>query len=673
MSRKYQSPEPSFLKRALKWVFVLGIWGFIILGCVIAFYARELPSIIRKPQFEHKASITVLANDGSVIGRYGDIKGDTVSVKELPPHLVDAILSIEDRRFYYHYGVDPIGLVRAVFVNLIHRDVKQGGSTITQQLAKNLFLSQEKTYKRKIQEAMLAVWLEHELTKEEILSAYLNRVYMGAGTYGVDAAAHVYFNKPAKELNLGECAKLAGLLRAPSRYSPLNNPQESEKRAKVVLGAMVDNGKITKKEAQNAFKKSPSSTTTAHADGSSSRYFADWVVDNLDDLIGKPEADIVVKTTLDPEVQSGASAVIATNISEKGAKLRISQGASIVLRPDGSIVAMVGGADYQKSQYNRAGQGMRQPGSSFKPIVYLAALESGWDQFSQITDEPFSVGSYHPQNFGNKYFGTVTLTDALTMSMNSVSVQLANAVGVDHVINVARRMGITATLDPNLALALGSSEVPMLEMAQVYATIASGGYAVKGYGINEVREEKTGKLLYQHVNEAAPKVFRDRDIGQLTAMMQSVVQYGTGQGAGGPYFAAGKTGTTQDHRDAWFDGFTNDYIAVVWFGNDDNQSMKAVTGGSISARAWHDIITAAKADPTPSKYNLQKTDTTTDEFSNMMSNIMNEKMPDGSPAPQGQPQNGRLGLPTGYQVQAPTGRFTPDHPGDRVGYDRMND
>ncbi len=653
--------EPSLLGRLVKWCFVLTLWGLIVLAGVVAWYARELPDIIKKPLEERKASVTVLANDGSVIGRYGDITGVTLTVKELPPHLIDAILSTEDRRFYMHYGIDPIGLFRAIVINSLHGNVKQGGSTITQQLAKNLFLSQQKTYKRKIQEALLAIWLEHELTKDEILTAYLNRVYMGSGTYGVDAASHVYFNKSAKDINLKESAMLAGLLRAPSRYSPLASPKEAEARAKVVLAAMVDNGKITKKEAKTAFSATPKDNKEPRGDGNSSRYFADYVVDTLDDLIGKPEEDIVVKTTLDPEIQSAASNVISKKVADNE-KLRISQGASIILRPDGSILAMVGGANYQKSQFNRASSGLRQPGSSFKPIVYLAALEAGWDQYSQIDDFPFSDGKYRPQNFGNKYYGVVTLTDALTMSMNSVAVQLAKYVGVDRVISVARRMGITSQLDPNLALALGSSEVPMLEMAQAYATIATGGYAVKAHGINEIREERTKKVLYKHEQEAFPRVFRERDIAQLTRMMESVVQHGTGQGARGPYFAAGKTGTTQDHRDAWFDGFSNDYVGVVWFGNDDNKSMKSVTGGSISATAWRDIITAAKADPTPSPNNLQVSGSYSDDFGDMMSNLMNEKMPESA-------VNGNL--PDGYQM--PSGTFTPDRPGDRIGYERFND
>lgn len=666
MARRHtrkSSPSTSPLRSIIKWMLVIAIWGFIAVAGVVAWYARELPSIIKNPRFERKASITVLANDGSVIGRYGDIKGNSLTIDELPDHLIDAILSIEDRRFYYHFGVDPLGLARAFAVNTVHGNVRQGGSTITQQLAKNLFLSQEKTYKRKIQEALLAVWLEHELTKDEILAAYLNRVYMGAGTYGVDAASRVYFNKSAKNINLRESAILAGLLRAPSRYSPLNNPKEAHKRAKVVLASMVDADKISEKEAESAFSKSSDTPAEYEAEGTSSRYFADWVVDNIDDLIGQPEEDIVVKTTLDPEVQDAAAGVIKKNIDESGAKLRVSQGASIVLRPDGSIVAMVGGVDYQKSQYNRVGQGLRQPGSSFKPIVYLAALEAGWDQYSQIEDAPFREGKYSPANFGNKYYGLITLTDALTMSMNSVAVRLAKYVGMDHVISVARRMGITAHLEPNLALALGSSEVSMIEMAQAYATIASGGYAIKAFGIREVREEKSKKKLYEHEVEAAPRVFRERDIAQLTLMMESVVRYGTGQGAGGPYFAAGKTGTTQDHRDAWFDGFSNDYTAIVWFGNDNNKSMKAVTGGSISARAWKNIITAAKADPTPSTFDLQRTSNVTDEFSDMMSNLMSENRPEPEAAM-------RTDLPTGYQM--PQGRFTPDHPGDNIGYGRLN-
>lgn len=666
-SRRYNSSDDSsLLWRMIKWMFVLGLWVGLFVVAILAWYARELPGIIENPKFKKEISITVLANDGTVIGRYGDLKGNTLSIDDVPNDTINAVLAVEDRRFYHHFGIDPIGLVRAVYVNLRSSDRTQGGSTITQQLAKNLFLTQDKTYKRKIQEAMLALWLEKELTKDEILMAYLNRVYMGAGTYGIEAATRVYFNKQVKDLTLYESAVLAGLLKAPSRYSPLSNKKASRERAEVVLGAMVDAGVITDKQAKAAMAHKPDKKDDNDTDGNSSRYFADWIVDTLDNVIGTPTQDLVVETTLDPQVQESAAEVIRETVEKNAAKLSVSQGASVVLRPDGSIVAMVGGIDYRKSQYNRATQGMRQPGSSFKPVVYLAALEKGFTPYDTVIDEPITEGRYRPQNFGNKYYGEVTLLEALTFSLNTVSVRLAKAVGIDSVISVARRMGITANLDPNLALALGSSEVPMVEMAQAYATIASGGHAIKAYGIKKI-ENKDGKTLYEHKQEAAPKVFRSSDIDALVTMMASVVQNGTGAGAAGVALA-GKTGTSQDHRDAWFDGFSNNYVGVVWFGNDNNTSMKGVTGGGLAAGTWKRIISAANADPSPSKYKVLKSYDFGDEFGDLLGRIMSEDRPmmDNEAGTSGDDK----GFLNNFQAR-PT--FRPDHFGDRVGYGRMND
>lgn len=651
----------------IKWCFVLGLWAALILGGILAWYARELPDLIENPKFERKASITVLANDGSVIARYGDIKGRNISAKAIPKNLANAILATEDRRFYYHFGLDPIGLTRAIFVNLTHKGVVQGGSTITQQLAKNLFLSQERTLKRKIQEALLALWLEHELTKDEILASYMNRVYLGAGTYGVEAASRVYFAKDVEDLSLQQVAILAGLLKAPAHYSPLADPKAAEDRAKVVLSAMVDAGFITEKEAKRA-ARTKLSRDPVSAEGKSSRYFSDWIVDNLDDLVGTPKEDLVVETTLDPDVQEDAARILKNAVDTNGKKYNVSQSASVVLRPDGSIIALVGGVDYNKSQYNRATQGLRQPGSSFKPIVYLSAIERGANEYTPVVDEPITIGKYSPQNFGGKYYGDIYLIDALTLSLNTVSVRLAQAVGIDNVINVARRMGITADLVPNLSLALGSSEVPMVQMAQAYATINSGGYAVKAYGITKVKTSK-GKVLFEYQPEPAPRVFRGADIQVLTNMMMSVIQNGTGQGAKAGFFEAGKTGTSQDHRDAWFDGFTQDYVAVVWFGNDDNSSMKStMTGGAIPAQSWKAIITAAKADPTPAPYNLIKgADTTDSDFSSLLGNIVSTPFPDmkddlSSP----DATNGNGALPD-ITPRAPSARE-----GGPVGYHRLN-
>jgi penicillin-binding protein 1A len=665
MARYHYQKEssPSVLSRLIKWFFVLGLWAILVVGCVLAWYARELPDIIDNPKFERKASITVLANDGSVIARYGDIKGHNISADSIPKNLANAILATEDRRFYYHFGLDPIGLLRAMFVNLTHKGLVQGGSTITQQLAKNLFLSQERTLKRKLQEAMLAIWLEYKLTKDEILASYMNRVYLGAGTYGVEAASRVYFQKSASNLTLQQTAILAGLLKAPSRYSPLSNPAESETRAKVVLAAMVDAGYITSKEAARA-SRIKLDRKVVSAVGQSSHYFSDWVVDNLDNLIGIPKEDIIVETTMDPQVQESTANILKTEVESNGKNFNVTQSASIVLRPDGSIVAMVGGIDYNKSEYNRVTQGLRQPGSSFKPFVYLAAIEQGANEYTPVLDAPIKIGKYAPQNFGNKYYGDITLIDALTLSLNTVSVRIAQAVGVDNVINVARRAGITADLEPNLSLALGSSEIPMTEMAQAYATLNNGGYAVQAFGIRKIKTS-AGKILFEYKAEPAPRVFRDTDIQVITNMMMSVVQNGTGQAARSPFFVAGKTGTTQDHRDAWFDGFSRDYVAVVWFGNDNNNSMKAsMTGGAVPARAWKQIITAAKSDPSPSSYELIKGESIVEnDFSYMLGSLMSEPLPSLQ----------ERSMTSDSSNFVPTPTFTPDKPGDKVGYQRLND
>lgn len=665
MARYHYQKEssPSVLSRLIKWCFVLGLWAILGVGCVLAWYARELPDIIDNPKFERKASITVLANDGSVIARYGDIKGHNISADSIPKNLANAILATEDRRFYYHFGLDPIGLLRAMFVNLTHKGLVQGGSTITQQLAKNLFLSQERTLKRKLQEAMLAVWLEYKLTKDEILASYMNRVYLGAGTYGVEAASRVYFQKSASNLTLQQTAILAGLLKAPSRYSPLSNPAESETRAKVVLAAMVDAGYITSKEAARA-SRIKLDRKVVSAVGQSSHYFSDWVVDNLDNLIGIPKEDIIVETTMDPQVQESTANILKTEVESNRKNFNVTQSASIVLRPDGSIVAMVGGIDYNKSEYNRVTQGLRQPGSSFKPFVYLAAIEQGANEYTPVLDAPIKIGKYAPQNFGNKYYGDITLIDALTLSLNTVSVRIAQAVGVDNVINVARRAGITADLEPNLSLALGSSEIPMTEMAQAYATLNNGGYAVQAFGIRKIKTS-AGKILFEYKAEPAPRVFRDTDIQVITNMMMSVVQNGTGQAARSPFFVAGKTGTTQDHRDAWFDGFSRDYVAVVWFGNDNNNSMKAsMTGGAVPARAWKQIITAAKSDPSPSSYELIKGESIVEnDFSHMLGSLMSEPLPSLQ----------ERSMTSDSSNFGPTPTFTPDKPGDKVGYQRLND
>lgn len=584
----------SFFRWAFKWTFVLGLWAGIVLACILAWYATELPSITQSAAFERQSSITVLAADGSVIARYGEMKGNTVKIEDIPENLISAVLATEDRRFYNHFGLDPIGLARAMFVNVQRGGVVQGGSTITQQLAKNLFLSHERTLKRKMQEAMLAIWLEFQLSKDEILSAYLNRVYLGSGTYGIAAASDLYFNKEPKDLTLRQAAMIAGLLKAPSRFSPRRNPALANKRADVVLAAMADAGYITEEQAKGLASGAPKpimKPTRANAD----RYFSDWIVDGLDDLIGTPDTDLVVHTTLQPHIQNTTQKALGDTLDKEDEDRNINQGAAIIMAHDGAVLALMGGRDYNKSQFNRVTQAVRQPGSSFKPIVYLGALENGWERDSEIMDEPITEGRYRPGNFGNEYYGLVNLETALTYSLNTVAVQLMKDVGRDTVIATAKRLGIISPLEPDLSLALGTSSISPLELATSYAVIANGGFSVFPYGITKI-VGKDGKQYYRRPRQTITRqVVATDTIYDLQTMMRSVVENGTGRAAAQSFPAAGKTGTSSDFKDAWFAGFTDKLVGVVWVGNDDNAPMKKVTGGSTPARIWGQIIRASQS------------------------------------------------------------------------------
>ncbi|MGB0719730.1 MAG: transglycosylase domain-containing protein [Bdellovibrionales bacterium] len=599
-SAKTKKKNRSWFGFAFKWLFVLGLWAGLFVVGICAYYATELPDITQNASFERKSTITVKAADGAIIARYGDIVGNKVTINDIPKNLVNAVLATEDRRFYYHFGLDPLGLARAIYVNIRDDGVKQGGSTITQQLAKNLFLSKEKTYKRKIQEAMLAIWLEYELTKDEILSAYLNRVYLGAGTYGVDAASKVYFKKPVGEIDLQEAAMLAGLLKAPSRYSPLSNPTLAKQRAQTVINAMVDAGYLDEADKNALHNATPK--PTRKPTGDYQRYYSDWIVDQLEDLIGTPNEDLIIETVMNPDIQQTAQEALEKTIRENGENKHITQGAVVVMRPNGAVVALVGGKDYALSQFNRASQARRQPGSSFKPFVYLTALERGWSPYTLIEDAPITTGRYRPKNFGNQYYGEVTLLEALTYSLNTIAYQLIKAVGPGAVIDTVQRLGIKADLQPDLSLALGTNELTPLELTGAYAGIANGGVAVQPYGITKI-ESEGGTLYYTHKDENKTKAaVNPNAVTELTTMMQSVIENGTGRGAAFGAQAAGKTGTSQDSRDAWFAGFTSRLVTVVWLGNDDNTPMKHVTGGSYPARIWRDIMAKSNGAYAPIKY-----------------------------------------------------------------------
>jgi penicillin-binding protein 1A len=445
---------------------------------------------------------------------------------------------------------------------------------------------------------MLALWLEHTYSKTQILTAYINRVYLGNGAYGVDAAARTYFGKSAREVDLREAAILAGLLRAPSRFAPSRDPTLAVERAQTVLEAMVEEGYITPAEKEAAIKNVPPPGPKPGPAGDG-HYFADWVVDQIEPLVEETSQDIVVSTTLDLNLERAAERHVEAALAKQDNR-DISQAALITLGYDGAVRALVGGRNYRLSQFNRATQAMRQPGSAFKPIVYLTAIEGGMTPDDIIPDAPITLNGWSPENFDGKYHGNVTARYALAESINTVAVRVLERAGIDRVIATARALGITSPLEPEPALALGASEVTPLELTSVYAAIATGGHAVSPYGIKEVRTRQ-GQVLYRHSEITPPQVVSAKAVETLVDMMQEVVRSGTGKRAaldGRP--VAGKTGTSSDYHDAWFMGFTGNYITGVWCGNDDNHPMKKVVGGSLPAQLWHDYMTEAEA-PLPER------------------------------------------------------------------------
>ena len=589
---KSRASSGGFTSWLLRAVFLLAIWAGVGLAGVFAYCALDLPDVRQVVQAPKRPSITLEADDGTVFARYGDMYGDHVSLDQIPRYVPEAVIAIEDRRFYSHFGIDVWGILRAMVRNLTARHLVQGGSTITQQLAKNLFLSPERTIKRKVQEIMLALWLEQTYSKDQILTAYLNRVYLGGGAYGVDAAAHIYFGKSAAELNVREAAIIAGLLRAPSRFSPARDPALAMERAKTVLQAMEEEGYITDEQRQQAIASIPPGRKPGPAgDG---RYFADWVIDQIESLVEDPSQDVVVATTLNLNLERMAERHIDTALSRDAAK-GISQAALVTLAPDGAVKALVGGRDYRQSQFNRATQAQRQPGSSFKPIVYLAALEDGMSPDEVIPDAPLTIGRWSPENFDGKYRGPVTAREALAESLNTVAVRVFQRAGADKVIATARALGITSPLGEGPSLALGASEATPLEMTTVFAALAAGGRAITPYAIREIRNRQ-GQVIYRHPDVTPPAVVNPGAVRELVGMMEGVVRSGTGRRAAlGDRPVAGKTGTSSDYRDAWFLGFTGDYTTGIWFGNDDNASMRKVVGGSLPAQVWHDYMAEAEA------------------------------------------------------------------------------
>ncbi len=579
------------LYRLFYWGAVLGLWAAIALVGVVVWVGAHLPAIQALEIPKRPPTIQIVGFDGSVLATRGEMPGANVSLKDLPPYLPNAFIAIEDRRFYSHHGVDPLGIARAAVANILHRGVSQGGSTLTQQLAKNLFLTQERTLQRKLQEVELALWLERKHSKAEILELYLNRVYFGSGAYGVEAAAQRYFGKSARNVTIAEAAMLAGLVKSPTRLAPNRNPDGAEKRAKTVLAAMADSKFITEAQAQASIGH-PSYNVKAAGAGTIN-YVADWIGEVLDDLVGPIDQNIVVETSIDPKLQSIAEAAVIDELAAKSVKFNVSQGALVAMTPDGAVRAMVGGRNYAESQFNRAVTAKRQPGSAFKPFVYLTAIEAGLTPETIRQDAPLDVKGWKPENYGHEYFGAVTLTQALAMSLNTVAVRLGLEVGAKNVIRTAHRLGISSKLEANASIALGTSEVSLTELVGAYAPFANGGEGVAPHVVTRIRTAD-GKVLYERPADQLGQVIDPRNVAAMNTMMQETLLSGTARKAEIPgWMAAGKTGTSQDFRDAWFIGYTANLVTGVWLGNDDNSPTRKATGGGLPVEVWTRFMRAA--------------------------------------------------------------------------------
>ena len=595
--RRSKSRKSLPIGRLFYWGAVLGLWGAIAAVGLVVWVGAHLPAIQSLEIPKRPPTIQITGADGSVLAIRGEMAGSNVALKDLPPYLPKAFIAIEDRRFYSHFGIDPWGILRAAVANILHRGVSQGGSTLTQQLAKNLFLTQERTFQRKLQEVELALWLERKHSKAEILELYLNRVYFGSGAYGVEAASQRYFGKSAKNVTIAEAAMLAGLVKSPSRLAPNRNPEGAEQRARTVLTAMAEAKFITEAQAQASighpsYKVKPVGAGTIN-------YVADWIGEVLDDLVGQIDESVVVETSIDPKLQAVAEAAIIDELAAKSLKFNVSQGALVAMSPDGAVRAMVGGRNYSESQYNRAVTAKRQPGSAFKPFVYLTAIEAGLTPETIRQDAPLDIKGWKPENYSHEYFGPVTLTQALAMSLNTVAVRLGLEVGPKNVVRTAHRLGISSKLDANASIALGTSEVSLVELVGAYAPFANGGLGVSPHVVTKIRTVD-GKVLYTRTADQLGQVIDPHYVAMMNTMMQETLLSGTAHKAELPgWMAAGKTGTSQDFRDAWFIGYTANLVTGVWLGNDDSSPTKKATGGGLPVEIWTRFMKAAHQGVTP--------------------------------------------------------------------------
>ncbi len=580
-----------FIGGSIYWCLVLGLWGAIGVAGIVGYYASKLPQSSSWAIPERPPNARIVSSEGNLIANRGLTGGAAMRLGEMSPYIPMAVIAVEDRRYQSHFGFDPIGFSRAMFRNIRAGRLVEGGSTITQQLAKNLFLKPSRTLERKVQELIISLWLEQKYNKDEILELYLNRVYFGSGAYGVDAASRRYFSKSARDVNLAEAALLAGLLKAPSKLSPAKNPELAEARAQVVLGTMHRANFITDSEAAKALTMQAKKAKRFWS--GSEHYAADYVMKQLPKLIGELRTDVIIDTTIRMPLQKQAGKVIADTLAEKGKKRNVGQGALVSMSPYGAIRSLVGGREYADSQFNRATDAKRQPGSAFKPIVYLSALEIGRTPQSIRNDAPIKIGKWKPVNYDRKYRGRVSLDTSLAKSLNTVAAQLVMEVGPGNVVKTAKRLGIKSKLTPNASIALGTSEVTLLELTGAYAPFANGGQAVSPYIIRRVTD-LDGNLLYEHQSENNTQVVGSRELGMMNSMLSHVVTKGTGKNAKlGKRQVAGKTGTSQNSRDGLFVGYTANLVTGVWYGNDNGKPTKKVTGGSLPAITWQKFMEPA--------------------------------------------------------------------------------
>lgn len=601
-----KSPKKPVHRRKKGWfgrLFKLGLLMLLALGIVVAWYSYDLPDIRTLEDAERKPSITMVTKDGEILTSYGDLYGTTITLDKVPKHVPQAVLAIEDHRFYEHMGIDIIAFMRAIYSNVIRGKVVQGGSSITQQLAKNFLLAKKKFHytdrsiRRKVQELLVSLWLEYHFTKDQILSIYLNRIDFGAGVYGFDAAAQRFFFKQLNEVSVFEAAILAGMLKAPTRYNPLRHPKEAVDRGSVVVKKMVEYKYITESAGVAELKTGKERIMNRRLDVGSYRYFTDWIMDTLPSYLGYIDRDLVVVTTLNLKAQEAAHKTVQHMTAQYSEKLGFQQMALVSMNLDGEVIAMIGGKDYSRSQFNRVTQALRQPGSAFKSFVFMSAFEHGFKPSDVMNDAQVAYGKWKPRNIYNHYRGDLTLEEAFAYSSNTITVKLLHKVGVSPLIKMAQRLGINTKLARNLTLALGSGEVTLFDMTAAMGVVANSGYEIYPHGVVEIRDKSTNELLYKSGAPQLRKLLSDEVVQYMDQVMSAAVSYGTAKRSklANAIPSAGKSGTTQDHRDGWFVGYLKRRkgpITGIWVGNDNYSPTKGIVGGTVPAESWkmyHDM------------------------------------------------------------------------------------